>query len=1032
MPLKDFLQTKQPVKTTTTASGGSLNSFLQKNQPTKSATTTTGGSLKNFIQGGITKTTTPATTPTQQKQPEQKTNFFKEVVKGITKPFVRAGTTAYQLGHSTLDLAKGDVKGSAEALKPIPSKFYGELKPYNIEKPLDIVGSGADIALTIGSGGSATALKAAGKEVAKEGIKGVSKEAVKLVAKNALKDFFMGATSGTAVALEEGKKPKEVIGGALTGGVASTILTPLLGGALKIGIKGTSALSKQIGKGVEKVATKLEQKAIPETTNLAKGLYYEGTDKAIQTTGQKIAGTTAEVIRSVQKIPQKISTEFLDKYTALKKFTSKAKAAGIDTPDLQDMAQSARYKATGTAENKLDDYLALRSKYGEDWQNVKLMSHYLDDLDRLARDNKIPGGRTIEDVQKDMTVLTQRLGNNTGKIQQGQKELQTFLNQELLDSVDSGRISPESFKAIKAAHPNYIPHDVLDFLDEEQIGKGMGKSFNLSKSGIEKAQGSVREIDDIDNAVVNRLARQSILNEKNKTVKAVIDIGKQIGEGGGFVKLEQTIKPVDIPAGFEKISYFNNGVKEDWLIPDDVGRALKNLDGEQVGKVMTWLDNSTAGKIITAPAKFIRKTATTLNPVFALFRNPARDIQTAMVTAPDDIAKGLIKTITGGKTDDELYRLARSSGALQGSIYRENLTPEQIIAKKVKEKTASVWAKLTRPDNILENWGQKFEEMTRLTTFKGALANGKTAQEAAKIARNVTVDFGQSGNTIQAINRLVPFLNARIQGFANLGKAIQRDPTKAVRTLLWSAAYPQAVLTAHNQRYESYQNIPDYEKRKYWVIMVGENKGKDIQGKSVTIPHYIKIPKGEAQQAVANTVERVLTLGQQKYPDTTGQFVSNLIKDISPVTESSILPAGFQQALELTTNYSLFKQKPIEGDWTKVGKKWFETSAIEPKYRTTINTSEVAKLIGNALNWSPVKIDYVLKTGVINDIISVLDIPKLLLGKEKRPLFEKAAEMPLIRGIIGTEEYGQSLQQKKIEQQKLKNQNTKKIEKILK
>lgn len=1013
------------------------------------------------------------------------------------------------------------------------------------------VGSGVEAAVNIGTaflGGGA------GRQVVKEG---AAKLTGRMLAKNALKDATVGGIYGATSSMQdENATGKDIAKSAAIGAGLGAILPPVAGAAIKITGKSAGIVGKGIGKGLEKSATKLEAIAGKPAVKATAKHFYENIDKPVQTVGQKIAGKTASIIRGAQKTPAKLTEAFIDKFDSIRRFQNKAKQAGIDTTDLHDMAQSAKYVAAGKAENKLDDYLTLRGQYKDEWHNIKAYSHYLDDLDRLGNGNKIAGDRTTEQVLKDLNTLKSSLTpEQIAKVEEGHKNLQAFLNDELKGALESGRLSEQGYNAIKEAHPNYIPHNVLDFLDDE-AGKGLGGSFNMAKSGIEKAKGSTRAIDDIDNAIVDRLYRQNLLNEKNKTVSAIIDTGTKLGDNSGFTPLRteenvnkrisaftklkeqfkeqrktyrslnttvrtekkifkkigsntkemeslideaqtlssefhpkseinsliekaatrerkifqleaevQTgknavakkelekliaerkqfisqvkaeisaakdikIKGVDIPKGFEKISRFNNGVKEDWLIPEDVGKALKHINSDEANVVMNWLNNSVAGKIVTAPAKAVRKLATGVNPVFSLFSNPARDIQTVQMTAkagPIDLANGLIKAITKGKGDDDLYRLARESGALQGSIFRENMKPEQILQDKLSK--GNIFSKIVRLDKIIENAGQTMEEMTRLAVFKRALKDGKTAQEAAKIARNATVDFGKSGYVTQVLNKVVPFLNARVQGFVNLGTALKNDPTKFVRQGMWTAAYPAAVLYGHNSKFESYQSIPDNEKRKYWIIMIGQGEGEDYKGKKALIPHYIKIPKGEAQQAISNTMDRVLNAGEEKYPDTTKEFLAKMIGDISPVTESSILPAGLGQAVETMTNYSLYRQKSIDPEYVKQGDKFFKSSEVEPKYRYSQSTSEIAKYLGQALNWSPSKIDYVIKTGVLNDIVRSVDLTKKGFKNEDGAGFEKAAELPGLRSILGTSNYGTTEKEKKIEKQKTIDKNTQKIEK---
>lgn len=1042
--------------------------------------------------------------------------------------------------------------------------------------------------ISVGGGGGSVA-----KQVLKEGAKKtIEKATAKQTAKLLLKDAAIGSGYGVSTELQnKDAKAGDYARSAAIGGVLGAVLPPVVGKTLGFVGRMAQKGGAIAGSALEKTALKLEQKAaLPEST---KTRFYEQVDKPVQTATQKLAEKTAGGLRAIQNIPNNIQN-FVDKYAPVQRFQDKAKQAGIETQDLRELVQAAPLRAGGKAEQRLDNYIAMRGKYGENWKAVKEYSHYLDDLDRIANDNKIASGRTVEDVTKDLNTFKSTLTpEQFTQVEAGQKELQTFLNTTLENAVNSGRLSQEGYNAIKAKHPNYIPHDVLDYLDD-QAGQNLGKSFNMSKSGIEKAKGSTREIADIDEAVVNRLYRQSLLDEKNVALKAVIDTSEKMKEGialrtaeqvkarnamyeelnnlrnkqeytlGGIQELKgfeskaknklkdifsqtenksikelrqnisstnkemdtlfneartlsadfesekkisavlnkvdtrekrifiltdklnkqvteynsrtlldvkqqsealnsirQTrkelqkivserqedinvvreiirnlqdtkIKSIDIPDGYEKISYFNDGIREDWLIPQDVGAALKNLDGEAAGVIMNWI-NKTKGrtnafKYATMPAEAIRRLATGWNIVFSTFSNPVRDIQTVALTSDatlKDIGESLIKTITG-KVDPELYQLAKTSGALQGTIFREGLKPEQILVRKAQENNLLPKPKISSPTKFIEDIGQKMEEMTRLAVFKRELLKGSAPMQAAKVARNATVDFTKSGHFLQVYNKFTPFINARVQGFTNVLKALQKDPVRATRVLMWTAAAPAATLNAYNSNYESYQNVPDNEKRKYWIIMVGESQGRDLENKPVKVPHYIKIPKGEAQQAVSNIVDRVLSVGKQKYPESTKKFLQNLFNDFSPVTDSNVLPTGISQAVELKTNYSLFRDKQIVPDYVKVGNKWFKSDEIPLQYQSTINTSEIAKALGESLGWSPIKIDYIIKQGLVNDLLRIYDIPaKGFRGQET---YERASELPFLRTLIGSSSYGETIRKKNYEAGQLKLKNEKKIQ----
>ena len=1009
--LQEFAASRKAVKqvdtpTTTTKEPSTASKVLSfvKNLPTTIARTVTqpvefvektGASIGNYAAKKI---------PLKLNVSEKTKQAAQQVQSGLQKDITLPGQDQALIGGATPYTSLREFAGGA------------------LEAGLNV-----GTAL-VGGVGTGTVIKGAAKQTAKQ--------LAAKVAKQALKDSALGAGFGLSTGLQDPNATgADIAKSTLIGAGAGALIPPVLGASTKVLRAGLEATGQKVGQALEKTALNLESK-VPKKMSAIDILFSTELPKEVKPTfGQKLAGGTAKVIRGVEAIPNTIKTA-VNKYNPLVQFTQKAKEAGIDTKDLGEMAQATQHIGAGVASNKLDDYIALKKEYGENWGYVKKNAQYHDFMDRIARGQDIEGGKTVTDVQEAMKNLQAALPpEQWKKVVEGTQKLQGFLNQQLDDALSSGRLNEQSYAAIKAAHPNYTPHSVLDFLDDERPSPGTGKSLNVGKNGFQKAKGSTREIDDIDNAIVQNIYRNSVLNEKNKTMSAIIETGGKNPELFGFKKLEDpSLKAVDYQrAGFEKVSYFNNGQKEDWLVPKDIGNAVKNLDGEAAGTVMRWLDDSILGKALQAPAKFTKAIATTYNPVFAGFSNPARDVQTALITTkttPADFAKSFAKGLWGliagpNAEDKEFMRIARGSGALQGSIFQEGLKPEKILQKKMEKQ--GIFQKISHPLQAVADIGQKMEEFTRMTVFKNALKNGASLEEAAKITRNATVDFSRSGNALQVANKVVPFINARVQGFANLGRALKEDPTRFYRQMMWTSAYPTALLYQHNSAYKSYQQIPDNEKRKYWIIMVGEGQGKDISGKPRLTPNYIKIPKGEAQQAVSSILERVLNLGKEKYPDTTAEFLGKLGTDFSPVTEASILPSGFQQFAELKSNYSFFREKQIEPDFLKVGGKWMKTDEIPEKYRATETTSQIAKTLGKSLGWSPIKIDYVIKNGLLNDFIRTIDIPTK--GFTGKTTFQKAAELPFARSILGTSNYGIDLQKKNFELNKIKAKNEKKLDK---
>lgn len=1247
-----------------------------------------------------------AAQPTEEKQAKESgfrtlgrfaLNVAKEAAIAIPRALATPIATVYQ------DITALRTKNRPESVK-VP--ILGEIGVS--EDPVKAAGQLGGRALDIGlalSGG--TVVKAGVKTLAeetaaaglKQGIKAATESGFKAFVKAAPKDAAVGGAYGFATGLAESENPSDILKSTVTGSIFGTLAPPVLGAATKVGIKGTRVLSKSAADVIDKTATKLEARAAAVETREAvkKQLETPGYWGDIPTTPtslkkpgvvDRMTAPTAKALRTIQAVPDKLATAWYDKFHPVKRFQQLLEKEGIDAPDLHEEVQAAQYRGFGTATNKLDDYLGLRYSYGDDWRYVKMFARYQDDLDDLALGKPIQGDRDVASVQGDLTAFLQSLPLQTRqRVHEGAAKLQAFLNRELLEAVESGRISPKQFEDIKSAHPNYIPHSIIDDMAEE-AAVGAGGSFQLLKSGIENREGLTKQrTADVDTAVIERILNQSLLNEKNKTnltlfntiagnedklgfkplrtaanvelreeyyktiaqirddiaaqikvakglkdvdrtvVRRLEQLSKRLGEkedkffadlaayGGeagdyetnrlrafrerdtaaranflrdfsfgngeqeigydhfkelarrrpwildegidqealkarlkGFdadrylfaganadttndelldafkkryrtektapkpdirfaqrvealqkrmAENESVIKEIgqeqiglkqDRPAmtgairvveerivdleglksdimadlknhadikirakdarkdGFETYKFFRNGVREEWLMPDDLGRALKHMDSKEADAFINFFNNTTAGKIITKPASLTRLIATQRNPMFALIANPSRDAQTVAITSGmamsiADYATGLKSAKTGQKIADDLLRLARKEGAIQGSVFRENedaskvlktmlhklgRTDENLVSRLVKKTGDIVTLK-----NV-EEAGQIMEETTRLAVFSRAIKNGVAPRQAAKLARNATVDFGKSGSWMKVVNRVIPFLNARVQGFGNLGAAIERDPTRAMRQVMYTAAWPAALLTSWNLKYDAFKNVPDNERRKYWIVMLGQTKGEDNNGRPIDVPYYIKIPKGEAQQIASIAVERVLTAGLSKYPESTRLFMSKLINDVSPVTESSIGIPYYSKWKELQANYSFFREKQIEGDYTKVGNKWYKTDELEPRLHIKNDTSEIAKWLGNLGNWSPVQIDYVAKQGVVNDLLRSYDLVVDGWSKETGSAFERAAELPFVRSLIGTSSYGEQTRQKEFEKKEIQMRNTEKIRRLKK
>ena len=225
--------------------------------------------------------------------------------------------------------------------------------------------------------------------------------------------------------------------------------------------------------------------------------------------------------------------------------------------------------------------------------------------------------------------------------------------------------------------------------------------------------------------------------------------------------------------------------------------AMKNLDAEQLGYVEGMVAKAT---------RWFAAVNTQYNPVFGAI-NFLRDYQGAMFNlsstpiadmkgqvASDTFGamSGINKTIRAerqGKalTDAEIAALPKDDWRRLWSqfkedggqtLYRDSLSrkaeEEQIIEQELKNiKGGNVAKKMFRAAaDMLSDFNDTIENGVRLSAYKAALDKGLSREQAASIAKNLTVNFDRKGQLGSRLNSLYAFFNASVQGSARLGQLL--------------------------------------------------------------------------------------------------------------------------------------------------------------------------------------------------------------------------------------------------------------------
>ena len=226
------------------------------------------------------------------------------------------------------------------------------------------------------------------------------------------------------------------------------------------------------------------------------------------------------------------------------------------------------------------------------------------------------------------------------------------------------------------------------------------------------------------------------------------------------------------------------------------------------------------------------------------------------------------------------------------------------------------------------------ENSTRMGEFMKARQNGKSLEEAALDAKEVTLDFSRSGRVGQQINQVVPFFNACIQGGDKMIRLLA-EPETRFHTLRMIGMYimlPSMLLWIWNKDEPWYEEIDPHIRMNNWIL-----------------PGGVRIPKPqEAGVLFGSGLEAIMNGLTERDPKAWQNWRKAALDALFP----NLIPTLFLPFMEWQANYSFFREKAIEGNRLK-------RLPVEQRYNNS--TSEASKYVGKKAGLSPVKLDNTIR-----------------------------------------------------------------------
>jgi hypothetical protein len=417
----------------------------------------------------------------------------------------------------------------------------------------------------------------------------------------------------------------------------------------------------------------------------------------------------------------------------------------------------------------------------------------------LLETKEVVDGAGMSDA--DASKLLSELEEEYPEIKTHAATWRKLIDDSVSDRVKAGTISAEARDLWRDIYPNYVPlKNDIDNRTELNAGDGeisvvamdgfmgSGKRFNLTGAEVKRAKGRVSMAGNILANAIFDIERGIVRGEKNK-VNALLHAAIKAYPQKSLWEVNS-----DDKTGGNEIAYFIDGDKYNAQIHDaELYESLIGISGDEY----TLWDST-----IT----FIKKTITAWNPPFMVV-NTFRDSGMAVLNGSQelglvgakDMAKYALSSAASswryehgseakteqGKEWDKWHKLYRMSGGKTGfmdfnnlqqtqkRIEREFLRFEKLALKNMLPKTGRALYESTFKH--VEDLGSMTENMWRLAAFRVALEQGKSQSEAAKIAKNLTVNFDRKGTMARKRDRLFLFYNPAMQGLARMAQTIRSN-----------------------------------------------------------------------------------------------------------------------------------------------------------------------------------------------------------------------------------------------------------------
>ena len=406
---------------------------------------------------------------------------------------------------------------------------------------------------------------------------------------------------------------------------------------------------------------------------------------------------------------------------------------------------------------------------------------------------------------------------------------------------------------------------------------------------------------------------------------------------------------------------FENGERVEFEITEDMYDALK-----PVNKVLAHRFENSDSKLSRGVGKALnarRNLLTVWNPVFALYRNPIKDIQDVAVNSQHavktykNIPNAIYQMAVGGEYAEEYHRNGGKSNTYFDGRNKKFKTEDNAFKKIIG-----------MPVRAIENAGEIIEEIPRLAEYIASRQEGRSVERSMLDAARVTTNFAAGGDFTKFLNTHgFTFLNASVQGASqhvrNFREAKQEGMKGYVKVLAKYAIAGLPTILLNSLLWdddEEYEELADYVKQNYYVV------AKTQDGK------FVRIPKGRTAAVMGelmNQMENLVTGDDEVDFSTFYELFMNNIAPSNPMENNIIAPV-----LQTATNKAWYGGDLVPERLQKLpDEEQFDES-----------TDSISKWLGENIGGSPYKWNYLIDqySGGLGDVFLPMLTPEAESGDD--------------------------------------------------